>query len=228
MFSSVISECFQRQPAEEAYFLVLVFTLIKKPVWSVSNLSLWPACYWSRLHFKQVCFLFFITATTHCRIARGVGFFSKLHLDAIHFPGKPICILFIHCNGWNFFKSPCESLVQFLICFSTSVMLALVPRFYGEGHKRLLKFYLGFFHWCITLAILTTLQACPDLSLVPSGLDSRSLPARVLNARAGFFFWDQSKNGWKRFSVFAGPYLFAVSQIAARHWTKLRLCCPSW
>lgn len=137
--------------------------------------------------------MFFITATTHCRIAWGVVFFSKLHLDAIHVPGKPICILFIHCNGWNFFKSPCESLVQFLICFSTSVMLALVPRFYGEGHKRLLKFYLGFFHWCITLAILTTLQACPDLSLVPSGLDSRSLPARVLNARTGFFFGIRAK-----------------------------------
>lgn len=93
----------------------------------------------------------------------------------------------------EFFKNPCESLVQFLICFSTSVILALVPRFYGEGHKRLLKFYLGFFHWCITLAVLTTLQACRDLSLVSSGLDSHPLPARMLNARA--IFLDQGKNG---------------------------------
>lgn len=73
-------------------------------------------------------------------------------------------------------------------------MLALVPRLYGEGHKHLFKFYLGFFHWYITLAALTTLWACQDLSLVPSGLDSHSLPARMLNARAGFFL-DQSKNG---------------------------------
>lgn len=173
MFNSVISECFQTQPAEEAYILVLVFTLIKKTVWSVSNLSLWPTCYWSRLHFKQVCLMCFITAITH--------YFFSLH----------------SLQRTEFFKNPCESLVQFLICFSTSVMLALVPRFYGEGHKRL------------------SLQACRDLSLVPSGLDSRSLPARMLNARAVFSGSEQ--NGWKLFSVFAGSCLFAVSQIAARH-----------
>lgn len=119
--------------------------------------------------------------------------------------------------------------MQFLICFSTSVMLALVPRFYSEGHKHLLKFDLTWFFPLVHHSGSSD-HAVGLPGLVISAIWSwfSLITSQDVECTCCFFFWIGAKYGGTRFSVFC----WILSCCGFANWNKTlqwtKLCCPSW